>query len=145
MSTRKLLTCCLDNRGHAPRLNLIVGAQNGSSQRAGPGLRAHPGLPNTLIPDPAPGLNLGLAQGVTRTDATAGHDLVLTPTGGSLALVPTAPNTAASRARAIPLCRAGGVTLAAEAMTTQKKHTVMAVMLMLGQTLTPAHVWGCLV
>lgn len=139
-----LLTSCCGNRGHAPHLNRIVEVQLGSSQRAGPAPRAHPGPPSALSPDPALGQNLGLAQGGTQTAAIAVHALGPIPTGRSPALVRTAPSTAAGGARALPLCQTGGVTPAAGAMTSLKKHAVMAVMLMLGQTLTPAHVWECL-
>lgn len=141
---RMLLTCCCGNRGHAPHLNRIVGVQLGLSRRAGPAPRAQPGPPNALSPDPTLGQNLGLVLGGTLTAVIAVHALGPTPAGGSPALVPTVQSTAARGARALPLCRTGAVTLAAGAMTSQKKHTVMAEMLMLGRTLTPAHVWGCL-
>ncbi len=57
---KSLLTCCCGNRGHAPQLNRTVGVQLGSSRRAGPAPRAHPGPPNTQSPDPALGQNLGM-------------------------------------------------------------------------------------
>lgn len=62
LSLRRLLTCCCGNRGHAPRLNRIVGVQLGSSRRAGPAPRAHPRPPNALSPDPALALNLGTSS-----------------------------------------------------------------------------------
>lgn len=141
---RKLLTCCCGNRGLAPHLNRIVGVQLGSSRRAGPAPRAHPEHPNALSPDPTLGQNQGLVLGGTQTGAVAAHALGHIPTEGSLALVPTVLNTGAGGARAPPRCRTAAVTLAAGAMTSQKKHAVIAVMLILGRTLTPVHVWGCL-
>lgn len=134
--------------GHAPHLNRIGGVQLGSSRRAGPAPQAQPGPPNALSPDPALGPNLGLVLGGAQTAAIAAHALGPIPTGGSPALVPTVPSTAARRARALRLCRAGAVTVtlaAGRAKTSLKKHTVMAEeMLMSGRTPTPAHVWGCL-
>lgn len=60
VSMRRLLTCCCGNRGHGPHLNRIVGVQLGSSRRAGPAPRVHPGPPNALSPDPALAQNLGM-------------------------------------------------------------------------------------
>lgn len=121
-----------------------MGFHLGPSQRAGQAPRVHPGPPNARSPDPTLGQNLGLVQGGTQTAAIAALALGLIPTGGSPALVLTALNTAAGGARVLPLCQTGAVTLAAGAMTSQKKHTVMGVMLMLGRTLIRAHAWGYL-
>lgn len=140
-----MLTYCYGNRGHAPHLNRIVGVQLGSSRRAGLALRAHPGSPNTPSPDHGLGQNPDLVLDGTQTAGTAVHALGPIPTGGSPVLVPTALNTGAGRARARPPCQTGAVTPAVGAMTSQKKHTVMAVVLMLGRTLIRARVWGCLV
>lgn len=137
---RYLLTCCYGNRGHSPNLNRIVGAQFGSSQRAGPVPQASHEPPNTPSPDPTLGQNLDLVLGGTLINAVAIHALIPIPIGGSPALNLTALKIGAGGAIALHLCRTGATTLAAGAMTSQKKDTVMVVMLMLGQTRTQAHV-----
>ncbi len=55
----------------------------------------------------------GLVLGGTQIAAIAVHALAPIPIGGNPALVPTALNTAAGGARALPLCQTGTVTLAA--------------------------------